>query len=75
MRETGILMPVSALPSRTGVGEMGADAYQFSDIVKRKRYKDLADFADESGRIRKLPVSAIFFLCRGRVLYQSGYAV
>ena len=65
MRKTGILMPVSSLPSRTGVGEMGAEAYHFLTLLKRKRCEDLADFADESGGIRKLPVSAIFFLVQG----------
>ena len=33
MRETGILMPVSALPSRTGVGELGAYAYEFVEAL------------------------------------------
>ena len=28
MRKTGILMPVSALPSSTGVGELGLDVAQ-----------------------------------------------
>ena len=34
MRKTGILMPVSSLPSRTGVGEMGAEAYHFLTLLK-----------------------------------------
>ena len=34
MRKTGILMPVSSLPSRTGVGEMGAEAYRFLALLK-----------------------------------------
>ena len=29
MRESGILMPVSSLPSRTGVGDLGNDAQEF----------------------------------------------
>ena len=33
MKEAGILMPVSALPSRTGVGELGAAAYQWIDLM------------------------------------------
>src|SRR5699024_5868967 len=39
MRETGILMPVSALPSRTGVGELGAYAYEFVDALKENGVK------------------------------------
>lgn len=34
MRQTGVLMPVSALPSRTGVGELGNDAYRWIQILK-----------------------------------------
>ena len=29
MRETGILMPVSSLPSHTGVGELGKETEKF----------------------------------------------
>lgn len=34
MRESGILMPVSALPSRTGVGELGSETYTFLKALK-----------------------------------------
>lgn len=33
MRESGILMPVSALPSRHGIGKMGQAAYDFIDFL------------------------------------------
>ena len=33
-RESGILMPVSALPSRTGVGELGQQAYTFLELLQ-----------------------------------------
>lgn len=33
MKETGILLPVSSLPSRTGVGELGSSAYEWLDIL------------------------------------------
>ena len=39
MRETGILMPVSSLPSRTGVGELGKETYEFLDILKKAGVK------------------------------------
>ena len=32
-------MPVSALPSRTGVGELGAYAYEFVDALKENGVK------------------------------------
>lgn len=39
MRQTGILMPVSALPSRTGVGELGESAYKWIEIMKKTGIK------------------------------------
>ena len=39
MRESGILMPVSSLPSRTGVGELGAQAYHFIDLLRENGVK------------------------------------
>lgn len=34
MRKTGILMPVSSLPSKTGAGQFGKEAYKFLKILK-----------------------------------------
>lgn len=39
MRKTGILMPVSSLPSRTGVGELGKEAYHFIEMLKENGVK------------------------------------
>lgn len=36
MRETGILLPLSALPSRMGIGDMGDAAYEFMDLISKK---------------------------------------
>lgn len=33
MRKTGILMPLSAFPSRAGIGDMGSTAYQFLEML------------------------------------------
>lgn len=33
MRTSGILLPISGLPSRHGIGDFGVDAYQFIDII------------------------------------------
>ena len=33
MKETGILLAVSSLPSRTGVGELGRPAYEWIDLL------------------------------------------
>ena len=35
MRRSGILMHISSLPSRYGIGKLGASAYQFADFLKK----------------------------------------
>lgn len=39
MRKTGILMPLSSLPSKTGVGEMGSEAFHWIDLLKENGVK------------------------------------
>lgn len=39
MRETGILMPVSSLPSQTGVGELGRETKEFLGYLKEAGVK------------------------------------
>ena len=35
MRESGILMHITSLPSPYGVGTMGKEAYRFVDFLKK----------------------------------------
>ena len=39
MRKTGILMPVSALPSSTGVGELGPAALHWIQVMEENGVK------------------------------------
>lgn len=39
MKKTGILFPISALPSAYGVGDFGKNAYQFIDKIAQARIK------------------------------------
>ena len=39
MRKAGVLMPVSALPSRTGAGELGKVAFHFINLLKKNHVK------------------------------------
>lgn len=39
MKKAGILMPVSSLPSRTGVGELGKDTYRFIELLRENGVK------------------------------------
>ncbi len=39
MRQAGILLAVSALPSRHGVGDFGSSCYELADFLKRSGFK------------------------------------
>lgn len=39
MRASGILMHISSLPSRYGIGTMGKEAYQFIDFLVKAGQK------------------------------------
>ena len=39
MREAGVLMPVSALPSRVGAGELGESAFHFIELLKKNHVR------------------------------------
>ena len=36
-RESGVLMHISSLPSRHGIGDLGSEAYRFVDFLKSSR--------------------------------------
>ena len=40
MRESGILMHISSLPSPYGIGTMGEEAYKFVDFLKEAGQKN-----------------------------------
>ena len=39
MRTNGILMAISSLPSKYGIGDFGKSAYEFVDLIKRANIK------------------------------------
>ena len=41
MRRSGILMHISSLPSRYGIGKLGASAYQFADFLSGRFFRSL----------------------------------
>ena len=49
-RHSGILLHITSLPSKYGIGDMGSFAYAFVDFVEFLRTKILADLADQSHR-------------------------
>jgi hypothetical protein len=67
MRTSGVLMPISSLPSPYGIGTMGKSARKFVDF--------LADSADLSDQLRRFTVSVVFQFCGKSVLYRSGHSL
>ena len=39
MRESGVLLPVSSLPSKYGIGSFSKEAYEFVDFLKKAGQK------------------------------------
>ncbi|MEG0076427.1 MAG: 4-alpha-glucanotransferase [Erysipelotrichaceae bacterium] len=39
MRKSGILMPIASLPSKQGIGDFGASAYEFAQLIKKSGFK------------------------------------
>ena len=38
-RRSGILLPISALPSPYGIGTLGKEAYEFADFLEKSKIK------------------------------------
>ena len=65
MRASGVLMPVSSLPSRYGIGCFSKEAYEFVDCLERAgQSKWQAAFPLATYRIWRFSVSAVFHIRR-----------
>ena len=63
MRASGILLPVTSLPSPYGIGCFSKEAYEFVDQLEKGGEKVLADSAVGTDRIWRFPLSILFHLC------------
>ena len=72
MRASGILMPISSLPSPYGIGTMGAAARSFVDFFGQGRAGILADSARLPHKLRRQSLSVVLDLCGQPVFYRSG---
>ena len=70
MRKSGILLHISSLPDKYGIGSFGKAAYHFVDKLKGKAII-LADTASRTYKLWRLTISVIFHICRKSVLYRS----
>lgn len=75
MRTSGVLMPISSLPSPYGIGTMGKSARKFVDFLVKGRSDLLADSASLSDQLRRFTVSVVFQFCGKSVLYRSGHSL
>ena len=69
MRTSGVLMPISSLPSPYGIGTMGKSARKFVDFLVKGGSADLSD------QLRRFTVSVVFQFCGKSVLYRSGHSL
>ena len=58
MRRQGILMPISSLPSKYGIGTFGKESYEFVDFLKKAG--------------RSITVSVVFHVCGKSLFYRLG---
>ena len=73
MRESGILLPISSLPSQYGIGCFSKEAYEFVDQLALAQSKILANSATWTNQLRRFPVSVFFHLCRKSLFYRFKY--
>ena len=61
MRKAGVLMPVSALPSRVGAGELGEAAFHFIELLKKNHVK-IWQILHLTQLVTEIPHISIFLL-------------
>ena len=71
MRASGILLPVSSLPSRYGIGCFSRSAYEWIDFL-REWTDVLADPAVGTDQLWRFSLSVIFHICGKSVFYFTG---
>ena len=69
MRNSGILMHLSSLPSRYGIGTLGKEAEKFADFLDRTGtgYWQILPIGPTS--YGDSPISLFFFLCGKSLFY------
>lgn len=63
MRRSGILMPVSSLPSEYGIGAFSKEAYEFVDFLEQAGQK-LWRYSRWDRLATGTPRTSLFHLCR-----------
>ena len=69
MRASGILMGISSIPSKYGIGCFSKEAYDFVDQLEEGRTAVLADSSAGTDRIWGFSVSVSVHICRKPVFY------
>ena len=72
MRASGVLLPISSLPSAYGIGSFSKEAYEFVDQLKAggQKYWQILPLGPTG--YARLTISVFFYLCRKSLLYRSG---
>ena len=70
MRASGILLPISSLPGKYGIGSFSKEAYKFVDFFEKFQSKILADTTYRTNKLWRFTISVIFYIRRKSLLYQ-----
>ena len=71
-RKCGVLLPVSSLPSKYGIGCFDKSAYEFVDQLKAAGQSYWQILPLGTDQLRRFAVSVFFHICRKSIFYQFG---
>ena len=62
-RASGILMHITSLPSKWGVGTLGEEAFRFVDFLKRSGQSYWQILPRRANQLRRFSLSVLFYFC------------
>ena len=71
MRASGVLLPISSIPSDYGIGCFSKEAYEFVDQITKGGQKYWQILPLGPTRIWRFPISGLFHICRKSLFYRS----
>jgi len=68
-RAAGVLLAISSLPSKYGIGTLGKEAYHFVDQLAKGKPAVLAGTSGRTDQLRRQSVPVFFGICGKSVFY------
>ena len=73
-RKCGVLLPISSLPSKYGIGCFDKKAYEFVECTEGCRPELLADPAAGADQLWRFSIPVLLHFCWKSIFYQPGRA-